>query len=262
AGNSGSESAVALKSEPQEPLEFRAREAAGNSLRKKAEAANPAGRNGEEVKDASRNPKDFGSPEALSRGGTSSGKSKFPGIPKAPKFRRTAYTWVANPGKSPRSVKRWASPRAENSKKTLWGTERGGKTPPGADPGAKAKKPGSASEAGISPSQYKWEASGLQAAPSTSKSAFRWNSEERKAGNPGAAAPGAEKSFGESGGYKVKSRTKIIRRKGSGGFPLDKKNVSPTLRSRFHLRRKNSARGKTSATPKRSSPKGWIQVSR
>ncbi|NWU17406.1 ZC3H3 protein, partial [Cephalopterus ornatus] len=283
---SSSESAVTLKSEPQEPLEFPGQEPAGNSGRIKAEPPFEPGRSHEEVKDASVHPKLFGNDEAPSppaRGGSS-----FPVVPKSPalqrvapapgkspKFRKNNYTWVANPGKSCRVVRRWGSPRAESARKSPGGTERGARASPRADLGAKAKKSGSQSKPGASPSKYKWKASGLQALPSTSKSAFRWRSEER--GKPPApdvppgpgAAPGglgAGKSFGEAplSGYKVKSRTKIIRRRGIVGFPPEKKNVSPgaTLKSRFHLRRKNSARGKPSATPKRSSPRILVQVSR
>ncbi|XP_064496231.1 zinc finger CCCH domain-containing protein 3 isoform X1 [Pseudopipra pipra] len=298
---SGSESAVTLKSEPQEPLEFPGREPAGNLGRIKAEPPSP-GRSCEEVKDAPLLPKLFGNakdasllpklfgnakvPSPPAQLGVTPGKSRFPVIPKspvsskAPKFRKTNYTWVANPGKSCRLVRRWGSPRAENSRKGLGGTERGAKTSPRADLGAKAKKSGLQSKlGGVSPSKYKWKASSLPALPSTSKSAFRWRCEDHRkppdvpcpGGAPAApsaasAGLGAGKSFGEAplSSYKVKSRTKIIKRKGSGGFPTEKKNVSPgaALKSRFHLRRKNSARGKPSATPKRSSPRILVQVSR
>ncbi|XP_017692866.1 PREDICTED: zinc finger CCCH domain-containing protein 3, partial [Lepidothrix coronata] len=241
------------------------------------------------AKDASLLPKLFGNakvPSPPAQLGVIPGKSRFPVIPKspvsskAPKFRKNNYTWVANPGKSCRLVRRWGSPRAENSRKGLGGTERGAKTSPRADLGAKAKKSGLQSKlGGVSPNKYKWKASSLPALPSTSKSAFRWRSEDhRKPPDipcPGSApvAPsaasvglGAGKSFGEAllSSYKVKSRTKIIKRKGNVGFPTEKKNVSPgaALKSRFHLRRKNSARGKPSATPKRSSPRILVQVSR
>ncbi|XP_027564483.1 zinc finger CCCH domain-containing protein 3-like, partial [Neopelma chrysocephalum] len=297
---SGSESAVTLKSEPQEPLEFPGQEPAGNSGRIKAEPPSP-GQSCEEVKDSSLLPKLFGNakdasllpklfgnakvPSPPAQLGATPGKSRFPVIPKspisskAPKFRKNNYTWVANPGKNCRLVRRWGSPRAENSRKALGGTERGAKTSPRADLGAKAKKSGLQSKLGMSPSKYKWKASSLQALPSTSRSAFRWRCEDHRkppdipcpgsapvAPSAAAAGLGAGKSFGEAplSSYKVKSRTKIIKRKGNVGFPTEKKNISPgmALKSRFHLRRKNSARGKPSATPKRSSPRILVQVSR
>ncbi|NWS12383.1 ZC3H3 protein, partial [Pachyramphus minor] len=293
---SSSESAVTLKSEPQEPLEFPGQEPAGNSGQIKAEPPSP-GQSCEEVKDVSMHPKLFGNdrmPSPPAQLGVAPGRSSFPVIPKSPalqraasspvsskspKFRKNNYTWVANPGKSSRVVKRWGSPRAESARKGLGGAERGAKTSPKADLGAKGKKSGLQSKVGVSPSKYKWKASSLQALPSTSKSAFRWRSEDQRKPpapdipRPGAAPPapsaasvGAVKSFGEApfSSYKVKSRTKIIKRKGNGGFPTDKKNISPgtALKSRFHLRRKNSARGKPSVTPKRSSPRILVQVSR
>ncbi|NWT05886.1 ZC3H3 protein, partial [Mionectes macconnelli] len=289
---SSSESAVTLKSEPQEPLEFPGPEPAGNSGGIKAEPPSP-GRSCEEIGDASLQPGLFGNdgmgppPAHL---GPAPGRSGFPVVPKSPtlqraasapvsskspKFRRNNYTWVANPGKSCRLVRRWGSPRAESARKGLGGAERGAKTSPRTDLGAKVKKSGMQSKPGASPSKYKWKASGLQALPSSS--AFRWRSQEQRTPpapdipRPGAAppAPSAGKSLGEAplSSYKVKSRTKIIKRKGNVGFLPDKKNTPPSaaLKSRFHLRRKNSARGKTptaAAAPKRSSPRIPAQLSR
>ncbi|NXI83562.1 ZC3H3 protein, partial [Rhipidura dahli] len=296
ASGSSSESAVALKSEPQKPLELPGQEPAQHSAQIKAEPPSPGQPSGEEVRDASLHPKLLGNAEALSgpvQVGVTPAKSRFPVIPKAPglqkaasapisgksqKFRKNNYTWVANPGKNSRIVKRWASPRAENSKKAVAGVDKGAKISPKADLGAKIKKSGLQSKLGVSPSKYKWKASSLQTLPSTSKSAFQWRSEDQKkppspnipraASVPPAPSvvPGGMKSFGEAAlsSYKVKSRTKIIKRKGNVGSPTDKKNISPTtaLKSRFHLRRKSAARGKPSATPKRSSPRGLVQISK
>ncbi|NXW81040.1 ZC3H3 protein, partial [Hirundo rustica] len=299
ASGSSSESAVALKSEPQMPLELPGQEPAQHSARIKAEPPSPGQPSGEEVQDASLHPKLFGNAETLSRpaqAGLTPVKSRFPVIPKAPapqkaasapvssksqKFRKNNYTWVANSGKNSRVVKRWASPRAENSKKGIAGADKGAKISPKADLGAKAKKLGLQSKLGVSPSKYKWKASSLQTLPSTSKSAFQWRSEDQKkppapniprsaavppAPSAASVVPGGMKSFGEAAlsSYKVKSRTKIIKRKGSVGSPTDKKNISPTtaLKSRFHLRRRNSVRGKPSVTAKRSSPRGMVQISK
>ncbi|NXX29465.1 ZC3H3 protein, partial [Nicator chloris] len=296
---STSESAVALKSEPQMPLELSGQEPAQHPARIKAEPPSPGQPSGEEVQDASLHPKLLGNTEMFSRPaqvGVTLVKSRLPVVPKAPalqkaasapissksqKFRKNNYTWVANPGKNSRIVKRWASPRAENSKKGVAGADKGAKISPKADLGAKIKKLGLQSKLGVSPSKYKWKASSLQTLPSTSKSAFQWRSEDQK--KPSASniprtssvppapsvvsvVPGGVKSFGEAAlsSYKVKSRTKIIKRKGNVGSPTDKKNISPTtaLRSRFHLRRRNSMRGKSSVTAKRSSPRGLVQISK
>ncbi|NXG25036.1 ZC3H3 protein, partial [Grallaria varia] len=286
ASGSTSETAVTLKSEPQEPLELPGgRERAGNSGWLKAEPP-AAGRSWEELQDASVNPKFPGNAEAPStpaQVGAIPGKSGFPGIPKAsplpraastplagksPKFRTNAYTWEANPGKNSRLGKRWTSPRAESARKGL-GADRGAKISP-RESGAKGKKSGMPSKVGVSPSKYKWKASNLPALPSTSKSAFRWRSEDQGKLPPdprvASVGVGATEPFGEAAlaGYKVKSRTKIIRRKGNVGFPADKKSVSPGTapRSRFQLRRRNSGRGKPSAAPRRSWCRLLVQVSR
>ncbi|KAM9278728.1 zinc finger CCCH domain-containing protein 3 [Cariama cristata] len=304
---STSESAVTLKSEPQQPSVLPDREPAGHLVRRKAEPPAPGQSSCEQVRGAFREPKLLGNGETRYRPaqaatlvvGMTPMKSRFSLVPKAaglqraastsvsskgPKFRKTNYTWVANPSKCSRSVKRWVSPRAsESAKKIAGGADRGAKLSPKADLGAKPKKSGLQSKLGVSPSKYKWKASSLQTSPSTSKSAFRWRSEDQKkppAPNlprAGAAPPppsaasvglgGAKSSFGDAAlsSYKVKSRTKIIKRKGSSGSPTDKKNgSSPTtpLKSHFHLRKKNSLRGKPPATLKRSSPKGLVQISK
>ncbi|NXD25547.1 ZC3H3 protein, partial [Spelaeornis formosus] len=296
---SSSESAVALKSEPQNPLELSGQEPAQLSAQIKVEPLSPGQPRGEELQDASLDPELFGNDERLSRpaqAGVAPMKSRFPVIPKAPplqkaasspicsksqKFRKNNYTWVANPGKNSRILKRWASPRTENSRKGLAGWDKGAKISPKADLGAKIKKLGLQSKLGVSPSKYKWKACSLQTLPSTSKSAFQWRSEDQKkppapniprtssvppAPSTASAVPSGIKSFGEAAlsSYKVKSRTKIIKRKGSVGSPTDKKNISPTtaLKSRFHLRRKNSVRGKPSVTVRRSSPRGLVQISK
>ncbi|KAM7122103.1 zinc finger CCCH domain-containing protein 3 isoform 2-T2 [Ciconia maguari] len=304
---STSESAVTLKSEPQQPSVLPDREPARHLTRRKAEPPAPGQSSCEQVGDAFREPKLLGNGEMLSRPaqaatsvvGMTPMKSRFSIVPKAaglqraastsvsskaPKFRKTNYTWVANPGKCSRTVKRWVSPRAsESAKKVAGGADKGAKLSPKADLGAKLKKSGLQAKLGVSPSKYKWKASSLQTLPSTSKSAFRWRSEDQKkppapnlprAGTapppPSAASValgGVKSSFSDAAlsSYKVKSRTKIIKRKGSSGSPTDKKNSSsPTtpLKSHFHLRKKNSLRGKPSVTLKRSSPKGLVQITK
>ncbi|NXW54878.1 ZC3H3 protein, partial [Eurystomus gularis] len=297
---STSESAVTLKSEPQQLSVGLDHEPAQHLVRRKAEPPASGQSSWEQVTDGFGEPKLFGNGEMGSRpaqaatsvvGVAPATKSRFPVVPKgasapvsskSPKFRKTNYTWVANPGKCSRTVKRWVSPRAsDGTKKVAGGADRAAKLSPKADLGAKLKKSGLQSKPGVSPSKYKWKASSLQTLPSTSKSAFRWRSEDQKkppAPNlpragvvpppPSAAVGlGGAKSFGDAAlsSYKVKSRTKIIKRKGNSSSPMDKKNSSsPTmpLRSHFHLRKKNSLRGKTSVTPKRSSPKGLVHITK
>ncbi|KFP77873.1 Zinc finger CCCH domain-containing protein 3, partial [Apaloderma vittatum] len=302
---STSESAVTLKSEPQQLSVLPGHEPAQHSVRRKTEPPAPGQSSCEQVRDAFRELKLLGNGKtgsgpaqaAASVVGMTPTKSRFSVLPKAaalqraastsasskaPKFKKTNYTWVANPGKCSRGgVKRWVSPKAaESAKKVAGGADRGGKLSPKGDLGAKLKKSGLQSKLGVSPSKYKWKASSLQTLPSTSKSAFRWRSEDQKKplapALPRAANPpppsavsvglgGVKSSLGDAAlsSYKVKSRTKIIKRKGSS--PTDKKsNFSPTTppKSHFHLRKKNSSRGKPSATLKRSSPKGLVQITK
>ncbi|NWR60149.1 ZC3H3 protein, partial [Bucorvus abyssinicus] len=303
---STSESAVTLKSEPQEPSGLLDHEPARLLVQRKAEppALGPSGC--DEVWGASRaSSKLLGDGEMGSRPAQATisvvgmtPKSRFSVIPKAaglqraaatsvsskaPKFKKTNYTWVANPGKCSCALKRWVSPRAsESTKKVAGGADRGAKLPLRADLGAKLKKSVLQTKVGVSPSKYKWKASSLQTSPSTSKSAFRWRCEDHKkppapdfprAGAipapPSAASIGLSgvKPFGDAtaSGYKVKSRTKIIKRKGNLGSLTEKKtSSSPTtpLKSHFHLRKKNSSRGKPSVTVKRSSPKGLVHITK
>lgn len=257
---STSESAVMLKSEPQQLSVVPDGEPARHLFRMKAEPLAPGQAGCEQVTDASREPKLLGNNAMRSRpaqtttlvAGMTPTKSRPSVVPKtaalqraasipvsakAPKFRKTNYTWVANPGRCSRPVKRWASPRAsESAKKVNAVAEKGAKLSPKADVGAKLKKSGLQSKLGVSPSKYKWKASSLQASPSTSKSAFRWRSEDHK--NPpalnllrtgtvpaplsavsGVGLGGAKSSLGDAtlSSYKVKSRTKIIKRKGNLG---------------------------------------------
>ncbi|PKK34537.1 zinc finger CCCH-type containing 3 [Columba livia] len=304
---STSESAVTLKSEPQQLSVVPDREPTQHLVQVKAEPLAPGQADCEQVTDASRELKLLGNNAMHSRpaqtaalvAGVAPMKSRFSVVPKtaalqraasipvsgkAPKFRKTNYTWVANPGKCSRPVKRWVSPRAsESAKKVNAGAEKVAKLSLKADLGAKLKKSGLQSKLGVSPSKYKWKASSLQALPSTSKSAFRWRSEDHKkppaldllrtsavpaplSAASGVGLGGAKSSLGDAAlsSYKVKSRTKIIKRKGNLGSPPDKKSSSlPTApqKSHFHLRKKNSSRGKP-ATPKRSSPKGLVQITK
>ncbi|KAM6282106.1 zinc finger CCCH domain-containing protein 3 [Porphyrio hochstetteri] len=298
---STSENAVTLKSEPQEPPVLPPHDLAQQLNQKKTEPPAPGQSTCEQVRELKllRSDGTSSKPPQTSTlvGGMSPMRNRFSILPKvaggqrvastspvstkAPKFRRTNYTWVANPGKSSRAVKRWVSPRAsESSKKVGGGADKGAKLSPKADLGLKARKSGLQSKLGVSPSKYKWKASTLQTLPSTSKSAFRWRSEDQKKPpvpnlpRGGSVPPplssvsvglgGAKSSFGDAA-YKVKSRTKIIKRKGNLGSPGDKKNSSsPTtpLKSHFHLRRKNSLRGKPAAAPKRSSPRGLVHITK
>uniref|UniRef100_A0A8C9HSN6 Zinc finger CCCH domain-containing protein 3 n=2 Tax=Piliocolobus tephrosceles TaxID=591936 RepID=A0A8C9HSN6_9PRIM len=197
------------------------------------------------------------------------------------KFRKNNYKWVAASAKSPRAARRALSPRvaAENVCKVPAGTANKVEKPQLiADPEPKPRKPATSSKPGSAPSKYKWKASSPSA---SSSSSFRWQSE---AGSKDHASqlspvlsrspPGDRPAVGLSGlkpvsgetplsAYKVKSRTKIIRRRGSTSLPGDKKSSpSPatTAKSHLSLRRRQALRGKSSPVLKKTPNKGLVQV--
>ncbi|XP_035961589.2 zinc finger CCCH domain-containing protein 3 isoform X1 [Halichoerus grypus] len=199
------------------------------------------------------------------------------------KFRKNNYKWVAASAKSPRATRRALSPRAasENVGKAPFGTaEQVEKPQLRADPDAKPRRSAASSTAGASPSKYKWKASSPSA---SSSSSFRWQPEagskdrasqlspvpsRSPSGDRPAVGPSSLKPlFSETplSAYKVKSRTKIIRRRGSASLPGDKKSSPPpaaTAKSQFSLRRRQALRGKSSPILKKTPLKGLMQVTR
>ncbi|XP_015262653.1 PREDICTED: zinc finger CCCH domain-containing protein 3-like [Gekko japonicus] len=297
-----SEQAITLKTGPQRPLTSPGRESRCLSARKSSVSRVPALQQASAAGGKSSPAGMTQAPSALASAvgqapsalGMSPTKNKpsapalqtaptSPASSKSPKFRKTKYTWVANPGKCTRASKRWSASRAaENSQRFATGAERTSKSVPRGDPGAKQKKPSLHSKAGGSSSKYKWKASSLRLSPSVSTSAFTWQREER--GGPGAAhfsgggssLPAASRmplglgdpkpTFGNTSflNYKLKSRTKIIKKKGSASSPAEKKSPPSStllLKSRYCLRKRNSPWGKSpSPTARKSGAKGLVQI--
>ncbi|XP_057592730.1 zinc finger CCCH domain-containing protein 3 isoform X5 [Hippopotamus amphibius kiboko] len=199
------------------------------------------------------------------------------------KFRKNNYKWVAASAKSPRAPRRALGPRvaAESVCKAPFASaERTEKLQLGAGPDAKPRRSASSSVPGASPSKYKWKASSPSA---SSSSSFRWQSEAGSkdhtsqlspvpSRSPPGDRPAVEPSnlkplFSETplSAYKVKSRTKIIRRRGGASIPGDKKSSPPpaaTAKSQFSLRRRQALRGKSSPVLKKMPNKGLMQVTR
>ncbi|KAM7075865.1 zinc finger CCCH domain-containing protein 3 [Molossus nigricans] len=195
------------------------------------------------------------------------------------KFRKNNYKWVAASTKSPRAPRRALSPRA--AAENVCATERVEKLQPRADPDAKPKKSIMSSTPRATASKYKWKASSPSA---SSSSSFRWQSEAGSKDHasqlspvPSRSPPGDRPAGGPSGlkplfcetpglsAYKVKSRTKIIKRRGSANLPGDKKSSPPTpatAKSQFSLRRRQALRGKSSPVQKKTPTKGLMQVTR
>ncbi|XP_059528417.1 zinc finger CCCH domain-containing protein 3 isoform X1 [Myotis daubentonii] len=194
------------------------------------------------------------------------------------KFRKNNYKWVAASTKSPRAPRRALSPRA--AAENVCTAERAEKLQPKADPETKPKKPAGC-PVGAPRSKYQWKASSPSA---SSCSSFRWQSEAGSKDHafqlspvPSRSPPGDKPAVGPSGlkplfsetpglsAYKVKSRTKIIKRRGSASLPGDKKSSPPptaTAKSQFSLRRRQALRGRSGPAQKKTPPKGLVQVTR
>ncbi|XP_007649259.1 zinc finger CCCH domain-containing protein 3 isoform X3 [Cricetulus griseus] len=199
------------------------------------------------------------------------------------KFRKNNYKWVAASEKSPRVTRRALSPRTtmESVNKAAFGTVGKTEKPqPKVDPEARPEKQATSFKLGPSPSKYKWKASSPSA---SSSSSFRWQSEAGSKDHTSQLSPVPSRSpsgdrpavgssnlkplFGEPplSTYKVKSRTKIIRRRGSTSLPTDKKSSpTTTTTNKNHLtqRRRQALRGKTSPVLRKTPHKGLMQVTR
>ncbi|KAK2494869.1 hypothetical protein MC885_004055 [Smutsia gigantea] len=198
------------------------------------------------------------------------------------KFRRNNYKWVAASAKSPRATRRALSPRAcvqENvCKAPLDIAEQVEKPQLRGDSDAKPRRSAALSTTGASPSKYKWKASSPLA---SSSSSFHWQSEAGSKDRtsqlppiPSRSAPGDRPAVGSStlkpvvsetplSAYKVKSRTKIIRRRGNASLPGDKKTVpvaASAAKSQFSVRRRQALRGKSSLALRKTPNKGQVQV--
>ncbi|XP_050001021.1 zinc finger CCCH domain-containing protein 3 isoform X2 [Alexandromys fortis] len=191
------------------------------------------------------------------------------------KFRKNNYRWVAASEKSPRATRRALSPRT-----IVESASKAEKPQPKVDPETRPEKLATSSKPGPSPSKYKWKASSPSA---SSSSSFRWQSEAGSKDRTSQLSPVPSRSpsgdrpamgsdnlkplFGETplSAYKVKSRTKIIRRRGNTSLPGDKKSSpSATTTNKNHLtqRRRQVLRGKNSPILKKTPHKGLMQVTR
>ncbi|XP_040208060.1 zinc finger CCCH domain-containing protein 3 isoform X2 [Rana temporaria] len=197
-------------------------------------------------------------------------KTTLPAVPptRALRSSRTKYTWVAESPKTTPSAKK-VSPGA---KRASAGTEKV-KSPANGN-GSKPKK-NSPHQKCTPKNRYKWKAQPSAAASSApaassqtaiTRSAQRTQTPEttRSPHGVGGAAAASYRDSGNSG-YKVKSRTKIVRRRSTSRSPVEKK-ASPllplTVKSRYVLRRKSAPRVKSPVTVKRSSPRALVHLSK
>ncbi|KAM5158345.1 LOW QUALITY PROTEIN: zinc finger CCCH domain-containing protein 3 [Mantella aurantiaca] len=187
--------------------------------------------------------------------------------PRVLRSSKTKYTWVASPKTNPSARK--VSPGA---KKAGGGPEK--VKSPASGGGAKTKR-SSPHQKCAPKNQYKWKAqppAGTASAPTTPSQAAIARAvpkpqtpETRLSHSAGSAGAAAFRDSGNSS-YKIKSRTKLVRRRSTSRSPVEKKAASPlpplTVKSRYVLRRKCSPRVKSPVTVKKSSPRGLVHLSK
>ncbi|XP_017950172.1 zinc finger CCCH domain-containing protein 3 isoform X1 [Xenopus tropicalis] len=192
-----------------------------------------------------------------------------PAPAKIPKVRKTKYTWVANSAKTSLAGKK-LSP---GGKKLNEENDKG--QSPAASMAAPKKKVGVAPKSGTVRNRYKWKAEspGPTAKVHSAKKTQEPPVQTTPKASPhllfkGQGPPTAPKlplRDSAHSHYKVKSRTKIIRRRSSSSSPTDKK-ASPlapvSVRSRYCLRRRSSPRVKSPVVQRRSSPRGLIHITK
>ncbi|XP_073536181.1 zinc finger CCCH domain-containing protein 3 [Phyllobates terribilis] len=181
---------------------------------------------------------------------------------KHPRNLRTKYIWVAD---------------SPVSKKVGAGTKKippdGKPKPPEATALGKGKKSGFSPKIAAPKSRYKWKAETVASSQKSPVAPRKSPALIRGVQRPGPVTPqyskapavmAATASFRDSA-YKVKSKTKIIRRRSTSRSPADKKSspLAPlTVKSRYALRRRSSPRVKSPLTVKRSSPRGLVHISK
>ncbi|KAM4688422.1 zinc finger CCCH domain-containing protein 3 [Discoglossus pictus] len=187
--------------------------------------------------------------------------------------RKTKYTWVANPAKT--NLIKKISPNA----KKIASVELERKSP-SALLVTKVKKHCAQPKTVTPKNRYKWKAehagqgvcesvsaSSLQSDTNckTERPSDRNTSHSSAKGETSAAGPKTPYRESAHSSYKVKSRTKIIRRRSSSSSPVEKKPspLAPlTMKSHYCLRRRTSPRVKSPPALKKISPKGLVHITK
>ncbi|XP_075684042.1 zinc finger CCCH domain-containing protein 3 [Rhinoderma darwinii] len=182
---------------------------------------------------------------------------------KFPKRQKTKYIWVSDAPKTPPAGKK-VSPSgrkilsAEKQKHLV--------------AAAKAKKNGANTKAADMKNRYKWKAENVSSREGLN-TASQLSALYRGVQRPSTVTPqhnklpvvmAAAASFRDSI-YKVKSKTKIIRRRSTSRSPVEKKSypLAPlTVKNHYSLRRRSAPRVKSPSTVKRSSPRGLVHISK
>ncbi|XP_078071966.1 uncharacterized protein zc3h3 [Mustelus asterias] len=202
------------------------------------------------------------------------------------KGRKTKYVWVSSaakpsqPTRSSEVALKSVSPKSiKSATKYVAMGEVGTTLNPNLElrSSGKQKKAGCCHRRGALSNKYCWKAAEMV---SPSKSLYQWESRVSFQTGPtghrvrSIAMKKAESafdvpkktSFGTvSSHYKVKSKTKIIRKSGSLSSPTERRvslSGLPMAKNRYLLTKKSPAHGKTSPTLKKTPGKGFVQISK
>ncbi|KAM3928618.1 zinc finger CCCH domain-containing protein 3 [Leptodactylus fuscus] len=177
---------------------------------------------------------------------------------KVTKSRKNKYSWVAD---SPKAPPKKVSPSAKKMASDVR------QKPPETAAAAKGKKNGASPKTVGLKSRYKWKAENVASPRDALQRGAQRAGPQTPQQSKAAAVMASAAVFRDPApsSYKVKSKTKIIRRRSTSRSPVDKKSspLAPvTLRSCYSLRRRSSPRVKSPSTGKRSSPRGLIHISK
>uniref|UniRef100_UPI00398EB63E zinc finger CCCH domain-containing protein 3 isoform X2 n=1 Tax=Pristiophorus japonicus TaxID=55135 RepID=UPI00398EB63E len=198
------------------------------------------------------------------------------------KGRKAKYVWVSNtakPSQPMRSTELSRKPVSPKLVKSPTKCVAVGEDGTGLEfrSAGKHKKAGCCHKRGASSNKYCWKAAETV---SPSKSLYQWKSQDSYETGPSGhrmrpialkraeyATDAPKKMLIGSGSshYKVKSRTKIIRRNGGLSSPTERRTSlsgPPMVKSRYLLIKKSPVHGKPSPTLKRTPGKGLLQISK
>ncbi|XP_048451792.1 uncharacterized protein LOC109924081 [Rhincodon typus] len=200
------------------------------------------------------------------------------------KGRKAKYVWVSNTARSSQASNQMTlksiSPKLIKSATRCVAMGDDGAAP---NPSlelrcsGKLKKTGCSHKRGALSNKYNWKA---VETVSPSKSLYQWESQHSyqsesavhrirsiapKKAESGADIPKKTLCGPGSSHYKVKSKTKIIRRSGSLSSPTEKRisfTGLPMVKNRYLLTKKSPVCGKSSLSLKRTPGKGFVQISK
>ncbi|XP_067887514.1 zinc finger CCCH domain-containing protein 3 isoform X2 [Heterodontus francisci] len=196
------------------------------------------------------------------------------------KGRKAKYVWVSNTAKPSQPVRSSEMTRKSVSPKLVKSATKYvamGDDGTIFNPGLELRSSGKQKKRGASSSKYCWKAAETV---SPSKLLYQWESQDSYEMGPSghrmrsialrkaeSATDVPKKTLSGSGSshYKVKSKTKIIRRNGNLNSPTERKislSGQSVVKNRYLLIKKSPTHGKSSPTLKRTPGKGLVQISK